>query len=57
VVSVLGIGPKVRISDLAEVDEFIRAIKICSMPFFGGEVKPSAPCRKILQQLKEPFEV
>jgi hypothetical protein len=35
-------------SNRAEEDEFLKAIKIRSLTSFGGEVKPSAPCRKIL---------
>jgi hypothetical protein len=34
-----------------------KAIKIHSTPSFEGEVMPSAPCHKILQHVKEPFEV
>jgi hypothetical protein len=37
-------------------DGFLRAIKICSTPSFRGEVKPSAPCCKILQYIKELYE-
>jgi hypothetical protein len=36
---------------------FLRALKICNTPSFGGEVKPSAPCHKILWDVKEPFDV
>jgi hypothetical protein len=39
VVSVLATGPKVR-------DGFLRVIKIRSTTSFGGEVKPSVPCRR-----------
>jgi hypothetical protein len=53
-VSVLATGPKVR--------EFkpsrglcVRVIKI-NTPSFGGEVKPSAPCRSIYGLLKIPAE-
>jgi hypothetical protein len=35
----------------------LREIKIRSMPSFGGEVKLSDPCRKILWHVKEPFKV
>jgi hypothetical protein len=34
-------------------DGFLRAIKICSTPSFGWEVKPEAPCRKILRHVKD----
>jgi hypothetical protein len=44
VVSVLATGPKVAGSILAEVDGFLRVIKIRSTTSFGGEVKPSVPC-------------
>jgi hypothetical protein len=33
-------------------DGFFRAITIGSTPSFGGEVKPSVPCRKILRHVK-----
>jgi hypothetical protein len=36
--------------------DFLRAIKICSTLSFGGEVKPSAPFREILQHLKIPTQ-
>jgi hypothetical protein len=35
-------------SNLTKDDAFLRVIKTCSMPSCGGEVKPSAPCHKIL---------
>jgi hypothetical protein len=41
-------------SNPAEDDGFLRAIKICSTTSFGGEVKPSASCLKILQHVKYP---
>jgi hypothetical protein len=44
-VSVLAIGPKVRRFRPSQVDGFLRAIKIHSMPSFRGEVKLSAPCQ------------
>jgi hypothetical protein len=37
--------------------DFLRAIKIRSTTSFGEEVKPSAPCRKILRHVKNPFKV
>jgi hypothetical protein len=43
-------------SNPAEDNGFLRAIKIYSIPSFGGEVKPEAPCRKILRHVKEPFK-
>jgi hypothetical protein len=30
--------------------------KICSKPSFGGKVKPSAQCFRILRHVKEPYE-
>jgi hypothetical protein len=57
-VSVLAIGPTVR---GFKPDQgrwiFLQVLKIHSTPSFGGEVKPSVPCRKILRHVKEPFEV
>jgi hypothetical protein len=43
VVSVLAPGPKVRGFN---PDGFFRVIKIRSTTSFGGEVKPSVPCRR-----------
>jgi hypothetical protein len=40
-VSMLAIGPKVRGLKPGQGDGFLRAIKIHSMPSFGGEVKLS----------------
>jgi hypothetical protein len=37
-VSVSVIGPKVREFKPGRADRFLRAIKILSTPFFGGEV-------------------
>jgi hypothetical protein len=39
-----------------EGDGLLTAIEIRSVPFFGGEEKPSAPWRKILWQVKEPVD-
>jgi hypothetical protein len=52
-VSVLVIGPKVRRFKSGREDGFLRAINILSTTSFGGEVKPSAPCRKFLRHVKE----
>jgi hypothetical protein len=38
----------------AEDDGFSRAIKICNLTSFGGEGKPSVPCRKILRHVEKP---
>jgi hypothetical protein len=51
------LDPRFAGSDPAKDNEFLRVMKIHSMPSFQGEVKPLAPCCKILQHVKEPFEV
>jgi hypothetical protein len=56
-VSVIAIGYKVRGFKSSRGDGFLRAIRIRGMPSVGGIVKPSAPCRKILQHVKEPCVV
>jgi hypothetical protein len=38
-----------------EVDGFLRVIKILSTTSFGGEVKPSVPCRRFTRHVKEPY--
>jgi hypothetical protein len=53
IVSVLTIGPKVHRFKPGRGNAFLRAIKIRTMSSFGGEVKPSAPCRKTLQYVKK----
>jgi hypothetical protein len=40
----------------AEDHRVLRAIKVSSTTSFGGEVKPSVPCRNVLQHVKEPYE-
>jgi hypothetical protein len=57
VVIVLVVGPKVCGFRLGPDDEFLRTIKIRSTTSFGGKVKPSAPCRKILRHVKDPSGV
>jgi hypothetical protein len=52
VVSVLDIQTKVCGFKPGRGDGFLRAIKICDVPFFGGEVKPDAPCCKVLRHVK-----
>jgi hypothetical protein len=42
-------------SNPAKGDGFLRTIKIRSTLSFRLEVKPSAPCRKILRYVKIPF--
>jgi hypothetical protein len=51
------LDPRFAGSNPAQCDGFLRAIKIPSMPSFGGEVKPSAPCSKILRHVKIPYDV
>jgi hypothetical protein len=43
-------------SNAAKDDGFLRAIKIHSTTSFGGEVKQSVPCRKILRHVKERYK-
>jgi hypothetical protein len=40
----LAIGPKVCGFQPGQGNGFLRPMKICSIPSFGGEVKPEAPC-------------
>jgi hypothetical protein len=51
-VSALAIGLRVRGFKSGRGDGFLRAIKFRSAPSFGGEVKPPAPWRKILEHVK-----
>jgi hypothetical protein len=51
----LPLDPTFVSSELAEDDRFLRAIEISSTAFFGGEVKPSVPCCKILRHVKEAY--
>jgi hypothetical protein len=46
--SVLAIGLKVHGFKPGQCDGYLRAIKIRSTPSFTEEVKPEAPCRKLL---------
>jgi hypothetical protein len=39
------LDPRVAGLNMAEDNGFLREIKICSMTSFGGEVKPSSPCK------------
>jgi hypothetical protein len=47
----LPFDPKKWASNPAEDDEFLSATKIRTTSSFGGEVKPSIPCPKILGML------
>jgi hypothetical protein len=40
----------------AKDDGYLRAINICGMTSFGGEVKPLAPYCKILQHVKRSLQ-
>jgi hypothetical protein len=51
-VSVLATGPKGCVFEPGQDDVFFRAIKIRSTPYFGWEIKPEVPCRKILRHVK-----
>jgi hypothetical protein len=57
VVSVLATGPKCRGFELSRGDGSLRAIKIRNTPSFGEEVKPEAPCRKILRHQENHLQV
>jgi hypothetical protein len=56
-VSVLAIKSNIHGFKHGQGDGLLRAIKIRSTPSFGGEVKPSAPCRKVSRDVKNHFEV
>jgi hypothetical protein len=53
----LAIRLKVRGFKPGRGDGFLRAIQLYSTPFFGGEVKPEAPRRKILWHVKNYLQV
>jgi hypothetical protein len=55
VVSVLATGPKGCRFKPSQGDGLLRAINIRSTPSFGWEVKPEAPCVKILWHVKDPL--
>jgi hypothetical protein len=57
VVCVLAIGPKFRGLKPGRGDGFLKAIEIRNTPSFGGEVKPSAACCKILLHANSHFKV
>jgi hypothetical protein len=52
-VSVLAIRSKVNVFKPGQSDEFLRTIKIGSMPSFGGEVKLEAQCCKNFMACKK----
>jgi hypothetical protein len=49
------LDPRIAGSNPAESDGLLRGIKIRCTLSFGGEVKPSVPCRKILLLIKSLF--
>jgi hypothetical protein len=51
----LPLDARVTGSNLAEVIDFLRAIKIHSTPSFGWEVKLEVPYRKISRHVKDPL--
>jgi hypothetical protein len=55
-VIVLNIGPKVRGFKRDRESCILRAIKIRSIASFRGYVKQSAPCRKILLNVKKTLQ-
>jgi hypothetical protein len=52
---VLAIGPKFRRFKTGPGQPILRAIKIRNTTSFGGEVKPSVPCRENLRNAKETY--
>jgi hypothetical protein len=50
-------NPRFAGLNLAEDDGFLMAIKIHTTASFGGEVKPSVPCREILRHVKNPYSM
>jgi hypothetical protein len=52
-----GTGPKVRGFKLGRGDGFLTAREVRSTSPFRGEVKPEAPCCKILQHVKNHLQV
>jgi hypothetical protein len=56
-VNMLAYGPKVCGFKPGQADGFLMVTEICNMPSFRWEEKPPAPCHKILQHVKNKFEV
>jgi hypothetical protein len=54
VVSMLASGTQVRVFKPGRSRRIFRAKKFLSMPSFGGEVKPSVPCRSF-EACKKPY--
>jgi hypothetical protein len=57
VIACLQLDPRFAGSHPAEVDGFLKAIKVRSMTSFKREVKPSVTCRYILRHVKYTCEV
>lgn len=53
----LPLDQKFAALDLAEDDEFLKAIKFLSTHSFRGEIKPLATCRKIFRHVEDPCGV
>ena len=53
VVIILSLDSRFSGSNPAEVDGFFQSLKILSMIWFGGEVKPLVPCLRFTH-VKEP---
>jgi hypothetical protein len=51
--SVLATGPKVCGFEPSQGNGFLMMIKICSTSSFRWEVKPEAPCHRILWHVKD----
>jgi hypothetical protein len=56
-VIMLAIRPKVHMFKPSQSNGFLRAIEICSMPSFGGELKPEPLRCKILWHVKNHIEI
>jgi hypothetical protein len=48
-------GPRFAGSYPADSNGFLRVVEFRSTTSFGGEVKPSISCRKILRHVKDPL--
>jgi hypothetical protein len=55
VVVCLQLNPRFAGSNPGDEDGFLRAIKILSKTSFGGDARPSPPCRRILRHVKDPY--
>jgi hypothetical protein len=57
VVIVLATCPRFADSNPEEDYRFLTATKISNTTSFGGEVKPTVPCHKILRHVKDPYSM